>query len=61
MKIVVDLVDKTERLPTAKDADAQGCVAVLHRQNGFQIMHWSNVVRFGSYITHWGTYKVEGE
>jgi len=61
MKIVVDLVDKAERLPTAKDADAQGCVVALHRYDGLRVEHWTNVVRFGRLITHWGTYRVEGE
>ena len=61
MRIVIDLVDKAERLPTMQDADAHGCVVALHQMDGLVVMHVSNVVKFGRFITHWGRYRLEGE
>ena len=54
LTILIEMIDKAERLPTAKDGDAQGNVLALHKIQGYMTMHWSNVVKYGGYITHWG-------
>ena len=51
---LIDLIDKAERLPTKADGDAQGNVLVLHKMQGFFTTHYSNVERYGGYITHCG-------
>lgn len=50
--IVPDWVDRDERLPTEKDADAQGCVIVWHVYNGVMVTGWFNVEN-NRFISHW--------
>lgn len=42
-----------ERMPTPGDADIQGCALAWHSYQGAMVMHISNIVNYGTYITHW--------
>lgn len=54
MTILIEMVDKSDRLPCKADGDAQGNVLVFHKMQGYFTTHYSNVLNYGSYITHWG-------
>jgi hypothetical protein len=53
MQITMELVIKSERLPAREDGDAQGDVLVLHEYNGFDVMHYSNVQKYGGHLLAW--------
>ena len=48
----MDWISVKERLPTARDADAQQCVLAWHRFNGAMTMGWHQV-EANPYATHW--------
>lgn len=50
----IQWIDKTERMPEAEDADAQGCVLVWDKNNGAMVAGYRNPLGLGrSSVTHW--------
>lgn len=45
-------INKKDRLPTAEDADPQGCVLVWHTFNGLMVTGWFQVER-GVFLNYW--------
>lgn len=39
--------------PAPEDGDEQGCVLAWHRYQGAMVLRVSNVLNYGTYITHW--------
>ncbi|NLV59169.1 MAG: hypothetical protein GXY67_10410 [Clostridiales bacterium] len=49
---MAEWIHRDERLPTAEDADAYGCVLVWHTFNGHMITGWHQLPS-NRYFTHW--------
>lgn len=45
-------IDKTERLPTAADADCERCVLAWHRYSGMMVTGIERVAQ-NDFFTHW--------
>lgn len=47
-------IDKTERMPTADDADEYGCVLIYDTLNGIMISGYKNTQNISRWpVTHW--------
>ena len=56
LKREIRWISKAERMPTAEDADAQGCVLVWDTNNGVMITGIHNPYGIGrGPVTHWAT------
>lgn len=45
-------ISRQERMPTAEDADALGCVLVWHIWQGVMVMGWHQVEN-NRFVSHW--------
>ena len=52
--MMLEWVDKRERLPGAEDADVYGCVMIWDTNNGVMLAGWRNEQQLSRpYVTHW--------
>lgn len=49
----VKWIDKRERMPTEADCDEHGCILAWHEMKGAEVVHLSNLLRYGGFYTHW--------
>ena len=56
LKREIRWVSKAERMPTAEDADAQGCVLIWDTNNGVMLTGYRNPYGVDrAPVTHWAT------
>lgn len=46
-------VDKHDRMPTTKDADASGAILAWHEYSGVHITNPMMFQMYGTHLTHW--------